>query len=189
MFNARYDIKFFCFKMLKKVLTWVPDLQASILLSGFFRGRKYRNTLVTGRIKVFVSFSRTLAHGRGTCCCNLLQNLFYFCVILVLFVISSLWSTVSIYLHHLFLVFFVFAISCSYCLCVGFVQERSPVFPFGRGYAKELRLMLIVQDLLWLCTTSVDGGVKIWDANTGAVQSGRLGGRLKVWIIAILKEI
>lgn len=29
--------------------------------------------------------------------------------------------------------------------------------------------MLIVQDVLWMATTSVDGGVKIWDSSTGEV--------------------
>ena len=43
------------------------------------------------------------------------------------------------------------------------------------GFAKELRLMLIVQDVLWLATTSVDGGVQIWDANSGEVVQS-LGG-------------
>lgn len=36
-------------------------------------------------------------------------------------------------------------------------------------------MTLIVQDILWLATTSVDGGVKIWDANTGE-QIQSLGG-------------
>eukprot|EP00913_Durusdinium_trenchii_P029685 g27823.t1 len=48
---------------------------------------------------------------------------------------------------------------------LGFTKER----------LRELRLTLIVQDILWLATTSVDGGVKIWDANTGE-QIQSLGG-------------
>ena len=35
--------------------------------------------------------------------------------------------------------------------------------------------MLIVQDVLWMATTSVDGGVKIWDSSTGEVVQS-LGG-------------
>ena len=35
--------------------------------------------------------------------------------------------------------------------------------------------MLIVQDVLWMATTAVDGGVKIWDASTGEVVQS-LGG-------------
>lgn len=43
------------------------------------------------------------------------------------------------------------------------------------GFTRELSLMLIVQDVLWLATTSVDGGVKIWNADTGEVVQ-TLGG-------------
>ena len=35
------------------------------------------------------------------------------------------------------------------------------------GFAKEVNLNLIVQDLSLVATTSVDGGVKIWNAETG----------------------
>ena len=40
------------------------------------------------------------------------------------------------------------------------------------GFAKEVNLNLIVQDLSTVATTSVDGGVKIWNAETGdCIQS------------------
>ena len=35
------------------------------------------------------------------------------------------------------------------------------------GFAKEVNLNLIVQDLSLVATTAVDGGVKIWNAETG----------------------
>eukprot|EP00438_Fugacium_kawagutii_P013918 Skav200212 [mRNA] locus=scaffold714:1869:3112:+ [translate_table: standard] len=43
------------------------------------------------------------------------------------------------------------------------------------GFTRELNLMLIVQDVEWLATTSVDGGVKIWNVDTGEMLQ-TLGG-------------
>ena len=45
----------------------------------------------------------------------------------------------------------------------------------GTQSTREVSLMLIVQDVLWLATTSHDGGVKIWNVDTGE-QIQTLGG-------------